>query len=177
MLEASLARALEAAHDAQTVALQLSGERQALQMQLAAGANEVAVLRQMVAAVEREHREATQRIQERADDEIGQARARLEVQIEEIKASERAGGMDSEDKTSAAARRDGGQGSETRPLSPSKNRFHPSRSVGGGRAEAERRLEQLQRDYSALAVSGSDMGFGFQAIRLYSEPSYHDIKP
>ena len=84
---------MAAAHDAQATALQLSGERQALQVQLAAGANEVAVLRQMVAAVEREHREAVGRIQGRAADEVGRVQARAEAEIESavVQARARAG--------------------------------------------------------------------------------------
>ncbi|GAX75514.1 hypothetical protein CEUSTIGMA_g2957.t1 [Chlamydomonas eustigma] len=82
VLEGSLEQALAAAHDAQAVTLQISGERQALQMQLAAGGNELGVLRQMVAAVEKEHREAVVRIQQRADEEVKRVR---EQAMEELK--------------------------------------------------------------------------------------------
>ena len=151
MLEASLARALEAAHDAQAAALQLSGERQALQMQLAAGANEVAVLRQMVAAVEREHREATQRVQGRADEEIARMQARMAAEVEAIKASGHLAGT---------AEAPGAEGSTTgssamRPVLPPEGRSHPSlRPVGASQSPvvAERQLDQLQRNYSALVV-------------------------
>ncbi len=79
---------MAAAHDAQAVALQLSGERQALQMQLAAGANEVAVLRQMVSSVEREHRDAVERIQARADGEVQRAQARAAGDVEAARATQ-----------------------------------------------------------------------------------------
>ncbi|KAG1652947.1 hypothetical protein FOA52_005226 [Chlamydomonas sp. UWO 241] len=77
-LEMTLEDALAAAHEAQAAALQISGERAAIQSQLAGSCNEASVLRAATAALEAEHRAAAHRTAQRTDEEVRSLRARLD---------------------------------------------------------------------------------------------------
>ena len=78
-LEASLEQALSAAQAAQAMVLQLTGERQALQSQLAAASSEVEVTRRMAAALEQEHHAAAERLRLRSEREVNSLVEKMQV--------------------------------------------------------------------------------------------------
>ena len=141
------------------------------QVQLAAGANEVAVLRQILASVEREHRDAIQRIQERADEEIEMmAHTRSELQrnnaVAEAPPAQEPPSGNLEPPVAPTAIKGSvlqqslGVGGTTEspsafPSPVRRIRARGSGTAGGHTGVAEAQLELLQKDYAALAVSGN----------------------